>query len=220
MSETITQLNPHLHPFPDPENVFSRDVELHRKHLIPLISIDASLIDSSWSGQLHFVPPKESFDGLVGEHCPEFHTETCSYDVLGFRVDEDGKYEFLADFRYFLVERGVTPDSPRYLPGFLEELVEHYETAEENFSKTRAHFASTGNLNPNPSRQPDRSDPWGTVSKELKAYNAEKLQNIGGNELQYVCRVTAYSYYDGGPSRLHLYFEPVARIAVIQLDHD
>jgi len=50
---------------------------------------------------------------------------------LDFRLDKDGKYELLADFHYFLVERGVTPGSPSYLPGLLEEIVEHYENVDK-----------------------------------------------------------------------------------------
>ena len=220
MSESNFDLPPYLHPFPTAEDVFSRDVDLHRKHLIPLISIDASFVDPSWSGRLHVVAPKESFDGMVGEYCREFHTETCKDDVLGFRVSPDGKYEFLADFRYFLVERGIRPDSPRFLPGLLDDIIENYENVEKSFSKTRAHFEATGCLNPNPGRQPDRKDAWIAITNEFRPYNAENLKQIAGNELRLVARTTGYSYYDGGPSRLHLYFEPISRIAIIQLDHD
>ena len=220
MFQASFEIPPHLHPFPDAEDVFSRDVDLHRKHLIPLISIDASFVDPSWSGRLHMVAPKEAYDGMVGEYCREFHSETCTDDVLGFRVSKDGKYEFLADFRYFLVERGIKSDSPGFLPGLLDGIVEHYENVEKEFSKTRAHFKSTGHLNPNPDRQPDRKDAWIAISKEFTPCNAEKLNHLAGNQLRLVARATGYSYYWGAPSRLHLYFEPVSRIAIIQLDHD
>lgn len=210
----------HLHPFPRAEDVFSRDVDLHRKHLIPLVSIDASFIDPTWSGKLHVVSPKESYDGMVGEYCSEFHTETCKSDVLGFRVSADGKYEFLADFRYFLVERGAKADSPRYLSGLLDDIIEHYDNVESEFAKTRAHFKATGYLNPNPEKQPDRKDAWISITNDFRSYNAEQLKTLAGNALRSVARTTGYSYYSSGPSRLNLYFEPVSRIAIVQLDHD
>ena len=221
MSNSGTELADYLYPFPEPNDVFAVNVEQHRRHLVPLISLDAAQIDSSWTGRLHIVSPKESYDGMVGDYCPEFHTDWCKSDVLAFEVGDDGRYTFQANFRYFLTERGVLAESPAYLPSLLEGVREHYEHVEVEFAKTREFYLEHGVLNPNSSRQPDRKDDWISISSDFSALNVDNLeQDFGNDELRYVASVTGYSYYHGGPSCLHLYFEPIARIAVIQLDHD
>ena len=220
MLKSIIETTRHIYPFPDASEVFSADISRHRKHLLPLLSIDASLVNGAWSGRLHMVSPKESFDGMVGEHCPEFHTELCTNDLLAFKVDDDGRYAFMTDFQYFLTERGVKDNSPAYLAGLLEEVSEYYENVEVEFKKTRENFKNSGYLNPNSSRQSDRKDAWLMIGDEPSFYNnaAPVLKN--GKKLYFVCQTNGFSYYSGGPSSLKLYFEPTEKIAVVQLDHD
>src|SRR5262245_53501863 len=111
MSGDGTLLHPYMRPFPAPETVFAGDIARHQRHFLPLMSLDASAIEPSWKGPLHIVSVKETADGAVGEHCREFHNALCLDNQVAFSVDSDGKYTFLGDFRFFLVERGQKPGS-------------------------------------------------------------------------------------------------------------
>lgn len=87
-------------PYPDPKDVFSGDVEKHSEYLLPLATLDLSHINPEWSGPIHFVTPIEPEEGLVGQRKEEFHTYLCRSNWLAYQVN-DGRYEFLADWRFF-----------------------------------------------------------------------------------------------------------------------
>lgn len=220
MSSDKIKPAPYLYPFPEPTDVFSSNVDIHRRHLLPLISFDAAHVDSTWQGKLHIVSPKESFDGMVGEYCEEYHNKWCGNDILAFKVEDDGKYSFLTDFRYFVTERGIVPDAPSYLSGFIGDVSEHYDEVEREFAKTKQFYMNRGVLNPNSSRQPDRNDSWLKFPEEPTFYNNRIPVLENAKQLRFVAQATGYSYYGGGPTSLLLYYDHVERIAVIQLDHD
>lgn len=228
---SVSEVGPadHIHPFPDPDNVFASNVELHRKHLVPLVSIDATHFDTSWTGKLHFVYPKENYDGLVGEYCyngmvgeycPEFNNEWCKEDLLAFKVDDNGKYSFLADFRYFLTERGALDDSPGYIPALIEDLTEQYDDVEAELVRTRNFYNTNGYLNAQPSPRPRRKTPWFSTSGSPSFNNKEIPVLPNGREPHFVAQTSAHNYLYTCFASLILYFEPVDRIAIIQLDDD
>lgn len=213
MSDDGTKLPPHIHPFPDAETVFAGNVAQHRRHFLPLLSIDASAVNSDWSGRLHVVAPKEVCDGAVGEHCGEFHTELCADNQMAFSVGSSGQYQFLADFKFFLVERG--PKEGYASESFVEEFGEFYEAAETSYEKTKGNFLAKGVLNSNSTRQPDRRDAW-LLKGEFYGDHPPVL--FKGRALTFVARVQGHSYFNGGPDSVSLYFDPVDRIAVIRCD--
>jgi hypothetical protein len=127
-------LEPHMKAFPAPEEVFAGDVAAHRKVLQPLLSIDASAVDPSWSGKLHFVTPIEPYDGLLGEDADDYYKDSVQLNWIAFRVSES-KYEFLGDFRYFAINRD--PDQ------FLTDV---YIDKEASYAESKRYFAETGEL--------------------------------------------------------------------------
>lgn len=216
----MTHPEPFMHPFPEPEIVFAGDVELHRKHFLPLISIDASAIDPSWKGLLHVVSVKETYDGAVGEHCSEFHTDLCKYNQVAFRVGPDGRYTFLADFRYFIVERGHKAGTSDYSTSqeFADEFAEHYDRMEKSFQETKSHFQKTGVLNPNHDRQPERTCTWLRLGSEASLVNARAPGEIGGRAFRFVAQTTGYSYCESGADTVALFYDPIDGIAVVVFD--
>ena len=212
MREGITELQSFMHPFPDSKDVFSDNLELHQKHFLPLMTLDASVINPAWPEQLHIVSVKETYDGGVGEHCPAFHNDFCSENVVSFRVDDNGRYSFLTDFRFFIVECDPHPDTTCSIDA--EEFVEHYRQAETSFAETRAFFQQTGHLNPNPKAQADRKDIWLQMEDD-KRYGREILPiSLVGRELHFIAEATGWSYCKHGPDSIFLYYDPADRIVV------
>lgn len=89
--------------FPSCEDVFETDVELAKKHLLPICSINLKAIYPEEDQWLHFISAKEIGEGCVGEQTQEYHTTYCKEDMLGFDV-VGSKYVFEADWNYFIVE--------------------------------------------------------------------------------------------------------------------
>ncbi|MDR6776962.1 MULTISPECIES: siderophore biosynthesis protein [Paenibacillus] len=90
--------------FPAYEDVFSSDLEHHRKHFLPICSINLQFLFPEQDEWLHFVSVKEIHEGCVGENTQQFHTSYTKEDMLGFDVI-DGKYKFEADWNYFSLHR-------------------------------------------------------------------------------------------------------------------
>ncbi|MGZ0042271.1 siderophore biosynthesis protein [Paenibacillus ottowii] len=86
--------------FPAYEDVFASDLEHHRKHFLPICSINLQFLFPEQDEWLHFVSVKEIHEGCVGENTQQFHTLYTKEDMLGFDVI-DGKYKFEADWNYF-----------------------------------------------------------------------------------------------------------------------
>jgi hypothetical protein len=182
------------------------------------MSIDSSAINSSFKGPLHIVGVKETYDGAVGEHCREFHTDLCEDNQVAFEVDNGGRYRFLADFRFFIAERGPEPGATNYVSSrdFVDEFVEHYDHMEASFKDTKAFYQKTGFLNPNSTRQPDRKDRWLHATPFYSSYPPPILPN--GRAMLFVARAPGGSYCADGVDSASLYFDPVDRIAVVRFD--
>lgn len=86
--------------FPEYEDVFAQDVALCKEHFLPICSINLQCIDSEYNQWLHFVSPKEIYDGCLGQNTEAFHTAYCKMDMIGFDIIGD-KYRFEADWNYF-----------------------------------------------------------------------------------------------------------------------
>lgn len=99
-----------IRPFPNPEDVFSEEVARHAKHFLPICSLNLQFIRPDekefW---IHFVQPTEICAGCVGEHTSEFHDRYNFEDSICFDVDENGKYRFNGDWRFFILENEEMP---------------------------------------------------------------------------------------------------------------
>src|SRR5688572_28978586 len=86
--------------FPDPIEVFAEEVELHSQYLLPLATVDLSLIDDNLAGKVHFISPIEPFDELVGDGAEAFFTYLTRSNYIGYRYIGD-KCVFDGDFQFF-----------------------------------------------------------------------------------------------------------------------
>jgi len=124
-------------------------------------------------------------------------------------VDSDGKYTFLGDFRFFLVEHGHASQ------GFVDEFSKHYERTQASFEKTKEFYRKTGFLNPNGERQPNRKDSW-LRAGDLDYADEHSPYLPNGRKLRFVAMATGWSYCKDGPDSVLLYFDPAERIAVMR----
>lgn len=103
-----------IKPFPEYEDVFYENLVQHKKHFLPICSINLQYVDSEWNEWIHIVSAKEIYDGCVGESTRQFHTAFTKEDMLGFDII-DGKYSFEADWRYFDIEQNpAEPEEDAY----------------------------------------------------------------------------------------------------------
>lgn len=99
-----------IRPFPSPEEVFSEEIERHAKHFLPICSLNLQFIrPDSEEFWIHFVQPAEIHSGCVGEHTSAFHDRYNFEDSICFDVDENGKYRFNGDWRFFILENKEMP---------------------------------------------------------------------------------------------------------------
>lgn len=97
---------PGIRPFLDATDVFAEPVDKYARHFLPLVTIDLALLDDGWSGPIHLIAPCEPYDGRVGEWGGEqFGNALLKPDWLAFKLNEQGKYELLGDWRYFMLEQ-------------------------------------------------------------------------------------------------------------------
>jgi hypothetical protein len=83
---------------PGIEEVFADQPDQYRKHFKPLASIDLSLIDKSWQGQIFVVYFN---DDPYCEESVKYLNDFCDGDKVTFDI-VNGKYRFKADFNYFI----------------------------------------------------------------------------------------------------------------------
>ena len=103
--EHVRGVIPGIRPFPDVVDVFAEPVDKHARHFLPLVTIDLALLDESWNGPIHLIAPCEPYDGRVGEWGgEEFGNALLQPDWLAFKLSDQGKYELLGDWRYFMLE--------------------------------------------------------------------------------------------------------------------
>ena len=107
MFENIETATPFVRPFPDFEDVFAEPLAMHRKHFLPLVSVDTKVISPDLPGWMHFVTPIEPLLELdVGYFTEEFHDFYNKQGQYAMRV-VNGKYVFSGDFNYFAYESGA-----------------------------------------------------------------------------------------------------------------
>ena len=75
-----------IKPFPSYEEVFYDNLEQHKKHFLPICSINLQCINPKWDEWLHIVSAKEIHEGCVGDFTQPFHTSFTKEDTLGFDV--------------------------------------------------------------------------------------------------------------------------------------
>lgn len=223
-------------PFPDPKAVFSRDVKSHCQYLLPLATIDLSVIDPILKGKVHFIQPIEPWAGVVGEGGDEFFTYYCRENYVGYTYDESGLCQLGTDFGFFELARSSN-----------EQLSKHYENVRMGFekahdcyrrngwvcyeqdepAKSREHFELISEIGP-PSEGGNWPETvefpmhWGTLQ-----INGEETDHIvplteDGRSFLYVGTLSAFCWLLPETSALGcdllLFYDPVTRTALTTFD--
>ncbi|EOQ33524.1 TPA: siderophore biosynthesis protein [Bacillus cereus] len=125
-----------IKPFPEYEDIFYDDLEQHKKHFLPICSINLQCVEPESEEWLHIVSAKEIHDGCVGDFTKPFHTNFTKADTLGFDVI-NGKYKFEADWNYFKIEQNNS------------DIIEQaYESNERNYQIRKEYFQRNQKIYP------------------------------------------------------------------------
>jgi hypothetical protein len=90
--EDLREPTDFMKPFPSYEDVFGEPIALHKKHLLPLLSVDASVVYPDLDFWIHFVTPIEPLlEGNVGDWTGEYEDFYNNVGRIAFRFC-DGKY--------------------------------------------------------------------------------------------------------------------------------
>jgi hypothetical protein len=216
-----------MRPFPNLEDVFETVTDDIRELYLPAVSIDASVVDPSWTGPLHFVMPVEPFDGGLGEYASDAHeNHYCRHNLIGFRRGASGRYQPLADPLFFTINcarknSGLFQIEP-HLDSYetLSEAEEFYAMVHASFADTQTHFESTGQL-PQTFGKPS---PWiydlGGVApaKALQTFVPDgRPLSPEGRAFRFVGDLNTYAFRRNGSDAFYMFFDPVDEIAWFSL---
>jgi hypothetical protein len=131
--------------FPDPASVFAQEVSLHAQCLLPLASIDLTVIDAALTGTVHFITPIEPHDGVVGEDADEYFTyltreNFVGYKYAGNRCVLDGDFNYFEHRRLSVLE--LSPKQTRVK----KLLDDHYFAVRLGHERARKHALQYGML--------------------------------------------------------------------------
>lgn len=92
-------ISEYFRPYPAYEDVFYDDIENHKKHFLPICSVNLKFLFPEHDEWVHFISAKEQNLGLANSDYFTRYTQGAmySFDII------NGKYKFEADWRYFRV---------------------------------------------------------------------------------------------------------------------
>lgn len=153
-----------VHVLPEPAEVFAPEQMWLARVVHPLLSIELSALEPSWSGRVHLLSPVEPEDGLLGDGTEAHHDGHAGENWISFRLREDGRYEFLGRRGYFAIE------DPDAVPEGLEDF---YAASAAEYEGARVRWTQLGRLT-----WPDRHDP--TRTREGWDADIPVLDMLGG----------------------------------------
>jgi hypothetical protein len=234
----ITSVTPYLKPFPATEDVFGEPLQLHRKHFLPLVSVNPAVVQPDLDLWLHFVIPVEPLLELdVGYFTQEYHDYYNQMGQVAFRLEE-GRYSFTGDFNYFAYESGAIFKA---FPGRDNEIHEDYHRRRTTHAAAAQRFQQTGRLyqpyfDRDDSAEIDRKAKGRSGLSFAESYSPFVVQLGGstdggnfGSELpgtkskrpfRFIGELYGFSYCEGAATWVFLYYEPEEKIALIRLDYD
>ena len=111
-----TSLTPWAQLYPPAEQVFAGAAHAQAQaaqHLLPLLSLDLAAFDPAWHGRVPVFGTVEPHDGTLGGTSQAFYNNWVSENWLAFRLGDDSRVTFLADWHYF--ERARSPSENQAL---------------------------------------------------------------------------------------------------------
>jgi hypothetical protein len=227
-----------MRPFPDVQDVFAGEVAKHDRHFQALLSIEAKKIDPAWRGWLHFVTTKEPFECNVGEHTATWQDGYTRTNWIALKRDQDGRYTFIGDWRYFLLEH----NDLKLLSNCItrDDMEKLYADAEANIANTKAFYAQHGILNP--WGQKDNPVEWfeglgglawdGNYSWGEESFPIEREEGEGedgpesyvhpmthdGRRFRFVGWLAGFSYRDAAADGIMMFYDPAEDIVLFSFD--
>jgi hypothetical protein len=224
MFENIKAPTPFVRPFPAFEEVFGEPLTFHRKHFLPLVSVDVSVIYNDLGGWLHFVTPIEPLLELdVDYFTEEYHDFYNQEGQLAFQVTE-GKYSFTGNPDYFAYESGAIFKA---FPGREAEIDDDYRVRITSYESNRRTYQQHGRIpcSSHTPYDPHRSScgPWvSQLGGEPALGNWERSGmpvNRSGKPFRYIGEVQGFSYCEGGIQAILFFFDPDERITIFRFDY-
>ena len=223
MLQNIESATHFVKPFPQFEDVFAAPLALHRKHFLPLVSVDASVVHSDLNLWLHFVTPIEPLlEGNVGDWTGDYHDFYNREGQIAFRV-RDGKYSFSGDFNYFAYESGAIFEGFR---DKRDEIVADYRMRIESHERSRRGYEEFGRIPYSASSPYDPAQVGcGPLISQLGGepvlinwHGGVIPVNRSGQAFRYIGEVQGFSYCDGGIQAILLFYDPDERIALFRFE--
>ena len=224
MHKNIEAVQPFIKPFPDFEDVFSEPLSLHRKHFLPLVSVDASVAHQDLDICLHFVTPIEPLLELdVGYFTEKYHDFYNSQGQFALRV-HNARYSFTGDFSYFAYESGAIFEA---FPDQKDEIEKDYRARFDSWEQSRVGYEKYGRI---PWYAETPFDPErGTCGPLVTQLGGDPALgnwehagvplNRSGTPFRYIGEVQGFSYCNGGIQALLLFYDPNEQIALFRTDY-
>jgi hypothetical protein len=224
MFKNVTTPAPFIRPFPAFEDVFGEPADLHRKHFLPLVSVDASAAHPDLREWLHIVMPIEPLlEGNVGDWTDEYSDVYNQVGRVAFRVS-GGRYSFTGDFQFFAYESGAIF---RRFPGREDEIRADYARRITSYERIRQGFLKHGRIPWSEYGQldTDTEDGCGPLVTQLGGEpqqgnlgGAWPPKNRSGKAFRFIGEAQGFSYSDGGTQAVLLFYDPEEQIALHLFD--
>jgi hypothetical protein len=129
--------------FPEPKEVFSKQVKEHRAVLLPYMIMPLHLIVPGSKIRVPWVIPHEPYEGAVGDQTKKYHTFFSRENWIGFHL-ESGKMRFDSDLSYFLKHQiDHLPSNQRSFPqyeGTEKECLDSHQKIEKRYEQRLKNF--------------------------------------------------------------------------------
>lgn len=245
--ENITELNEHLTPFPNIDNIFVEHQSWLKEHFLPLISIDLGILKDEWRGQVvHMINPFEPVEGYIGESTHDFHNEFTGENWLAFKLTQNNQYEFLGNEQYFakspknkmeeLFDKNIYGEHfYQYFDDYIIQSKKNYQLAQEYFTKTnklvnihasnddtvyQEHWFDCvgGRFEDNELSNYHKNLPTAFLGQEN---DDDELLSIcyNNNPFYFIAGVPAYNYGCSGADWIVMLYEPISHIVLFTFDY-
>jgi hypothetical protein len=192
----------YLKVFPEIEEVFEKDVEIYKKWVLPLCSIDLSIINSLWSDKIYaiyFNNDPYNPDPAMLASFNEYNNEY----MISFKL-VDGKYELNTSFDYFRLT---------------EDWTHWHKQGMESYQIAKKRFKEKGFLNPyEEGTNYSTTDSYYLVA-DLGKFPEDLPMSFpldpDGNKMEFICRLETGHYVDDFcDEEMYIFYSPKHKLVV------